>query len=150
MALQAISAPVADVAVVVGKTPRRESMQGAPSPAVVERRGCPMALNARPGLVTHPAFLGIECRGWSVTAQPPERRVAFGQVRAMASGAGGRGVTAGARAPRSPGLVLVPGQIGVRAQPELVVIARLEGSRGPCHLDPKIAGGVALAAVEPG
>ena len=78
MALSAISAAVADVAVVVGKTPRRESMQVAPSPAVVERRGCPVALNARSGLVTHPAFLGIECRGWSVTAQTPERRVAFG------------------------------------------------------------------------
>jgi len=75
---EAIGPPVADVAVVVGKTPCRESVQGTPGPAVIERRCRPVTLDARAGLVTHPAGLGIERRSGSVTAQAPERGVALG------------------------------------------------------------------------
>ena len=150
MADEAIGPPVADVAVVVGKTPCRESVQGTPGPAVIERRCRPVTLDARAGLVTHPAGLGIERRSGSVTAQAPERGVALGRMGAMAIGANRRGVATGARAPRSPGLVFVPGQIRVRAQPDLVVVARLQGSRGPRQQAPEIGGGVTIVTVGPG
>ena len=128
MAEQAIGPPVADEAVVVGETPCGKPMQCLPGAAVVERSRRPVTLNARARLVTHPARLGIESRGRSVTAQTPERGVALGRMGAMAIGANRRGVAAGARAPLRPGIIFVPGQISVRAQPDLVVVERLEGS----------------------
>jgi hypothetical protein len=84
-----------------------------------------------------------------VPAQPPERGVALGRMAAMAAGANRRGVAPGARAPLGPGLVFVPGQIGVRVQPELVVVARFETSPS-CHEAAEIRGGVTVAALGPG
>ena len=149
MAEQTIGPPVTDEAVVVGETPRRKPMQCLPGAAVVERSRGPVTLNARTRLVTHPARLGIESRGRSVTAQTPERGVALGRMGAMATGANRRGVAADARAALRPGIVIVPGQISVRAQPELVVVGRLEGS-APCQQGAKIGGGVTVTAIGAG
>ena len=149
MTRQAIGTPVTDVAVVVGKTARRKPMHLAPCPTVVERRGGSVALDARSGLVTHAAGLGIEGRGWSVPTQAPERRVALGRMAAMAVGANRRGVAARARASLGPGFVLVPGQIGMRAQPHLVVVARLECSAS-CHKSAPIGRAVTVGALGPG
>ena len=149
MAELTIGPPVADEAVVVGETPCGKTMQCLPGAAVVERRRGPVTLNARTRLVAHPAGLGVESGGWPVTTQPPERGVALGRMGAMAIGAGGRGVAAGARTPLRPGIVIVPSQIGVRAQPDLVVVERLEGSP-PCQQAPKIGGGVTVTAIGAG
>jgi len=145
---QAIGTPVTDVAVVVGKTARRKPVHLAPGPTVVERRRGSVALNAHSRLVTHAARLGIEGRCWSVPAQPPQRCMALGRMGAMAAGANRRGVAAGARTSFGSGLVLVPGQIGVRAQPDLIVVARFDSAA--CEEAAEIGRGVTIVALEPG
>jgi len=84
-----------------------------PQPAVTERRRCSWTLNAPTRRVTHPARFRIEGCGGSMTAQAPECGVTLGRVGAMTTGADGRGVAAGTRAPLCPDIVFVPGQIGV-------------------------------------
>lgn len=148
MTRQAIGTPVTDVAVVVGKTARRKPVHLAPGPTVVERRRGSVALNAHSRLVTHAARLGIEGRGWSMPAQPPQRRVALGRMAAMTAGTGWRGVAAGARTSFGSGLVFVPGQIGMRAQPDLIVVARFDTAAREEAAE--IARGVTIVALEPG
>jgi hypothetical protein len=105
-----------------------------------------VTLNARTRLVTHSARLGIESGGWPVTAQPPESGVALGRMGAMAIGANWRGVAADARAALRPGIIFVPGQISVRAQPDLIVVERFEGSPS-CQQAAEIGSGVTVAAI---
>lgn len=149
MALLAVGAAVADVAVVVGETASREPMHRSPGPAVVERSRGPVTLNTSTRCVTGAARLGIKGRGHTVPAQPPERSVALGWMRAMAIDARRRGVAVGAGAALGAGLIFVPWQIGVRAQPALVVVARFQGSARASQAT-EAGGGVTLAALGPG